>query len=94
MAVQLRTAHTKRDEYTTDAVSVSGLGVRQFSVDSQGDYTWISTFGSMITIYRGSCTAFEGTKHHLTHTVSSHCSFCCGSIQLEKQKASHMFGLN
>ena len=43
-----------------DALSVSSWGVKQFSADLQEDYAaWISTLGSTITIYRGSCTAFE-----------------------------------
>lgn len=43
-----------------DAVSVSSHGVKQFSADLHKDYAaWISTWGSIITIYRGSCTAFE-----------------------------------
>ena len=43
-----------------DAVSVSSGGVNQFSANMHKDYAaWISTSGSIITIYRGSCTAFE-----------------------------------
>ena len=43
-----------------NALSVSSWGVQQFSADLQEDYAaWISTSGSTITIYRGSCTAFE-----------------------------------